>query len=149
MLTRLLDDLKAAPERIRTAPTRMADRRRNTTRWARQRVRSARGQTQRQLWSLRVQTLERTGDLLDKGSDVPVIGRIIGPAASFVHSQKSALTAVPVDGFDAMNARDAIAAIKELDALSLFIAERFEAAHKNRKTVMAAIEREVERRSAE
>lgn len=141
MLTRLLDDLKAAPERIRTAPARMADRRRNTTRWARQRVRTARGQTQRQLWTWRVNTLEATGDLLDKGTDVPVLGRIIGPAASFVNSQKSALTAVPVDGFEDMNARDAIAAIKELDTLSLFIAQRFESENKNRKTVLAAIDK--------
>jgi len=107
---------------------------------ARHRVRRARHAGSDRLWSLRVQALERADDALDRVDELPAVGRVASAAATLVERRLEQLSTVPFDGWSELNAKKAIRAVKELDRTALRAARLHESRHKDRKTVMAAIE---------
>ncbi len=139
MFASLIDDLK-------NTPTKVAERREDLSRRARLRVHKTRGESLERFWTVRTTTLERVEGLLGKSADVPVLGTLTSAANKLVHSRLETLTALPIEGYADLNARAAIKAIKAIDGrVALCSIRRFEAANKNRKTVLAALEAEVAR----
>lgn len=115
--------------RIKDAPTRLG-----------QRVRKARVEGSDRWFELRATALERAGTLIDRAAEAPAVGRLAEAAGRLVDRQLDRLTAVPVEGWDGLNARDAIRAVATLDRAGLRAARKREAATKERKTVLAAID---------
>lgn len=107
---------------------------------ARDRLARARDESTDRLWHLRVGALERVEGWLDAADDVPALGRVASAAGGLVERRLERLAEVPVDGWAELNARNAIAAVKGLDRRALWAARRQEAATKNRKTVLKAID---------
>jgi len=139
MFTSIIDDIKKTP-------TRVAERRDALSRRARLRAHNARGQGAERLWTARTTALERVEVLLGKSSDVPVLGGLTAAANKVVQGHLDSLTAINIDGYADMNARAAIKAVKATDGrIALCSLRRFEAANRNRKTVLAAIENEIAR----
>jgi hypothetical protein len=77
-----------------------------------------------------------------------VVGRVARPASDFVHARIEAVLRPDVDGYDELNARDVANALDALDHIELLKVRRYEAAHKNRKTVLAAVDKALDRRVA-
>ncbi len=146
MLTRLFEDVKKTPERIRSAPTRINRRRLNATHWARQRVHTARGESQERLWTWRADALLRVDTLLDRTVELWVIGRLTSPAADYVQSAYDDFTAVPIDDYGALSVKKLAVQLRELPRLDLVRVRRVELAGKARKTLLSAIEREIDKR---
>lgn len=138
MIAQLFEDVKATPNRIRSSTTR-------ATRRARHRVHVLRGQSTKRIWTTRVETLDTLASRLESLSDVPVVDRLSQPLRSFTLNQLEAVRSVPVDGFEEMNAKKAIASVAALEWEALYRARRWESENKNRKTVLAAIDRRLSR----
>lgn len=137
-------------DEIKNTPSRVAERREDLTRRARRRVFNARGDGAERFWSVRTSTLERVETILGKSAEVPVIGTLTAAANKLVQSRLDSLTALPIEAYETMNAKEAIVAIKAIDnRVALCSLRRFEAANKNRKTILAAIEGEIARIPAE
>lgn len=106
----------------------------------RERVRRTQISSVDRVFALRVQALERADDALDRIDELPAIGRVASAAATLVERRLEAMSSVPVDGWAELNAKKAIRAVKELDRSGLRAARLHESRHKERKTVLAAIE---------
>jgi len=106
----------------------------------RERIARARTAGVDRVWSLRVQALEGADDALDRIDELPAIGRIASAAAMVVERRLDRLSEVPVDGWADLNAKTAIRAVKDLDRSALRWARLHEQRHKERKTVLAAID---------
>ena len=107
---------------------------------ARSRAKHTGAQGADRLWALRVETLERVDELLDRADALPAVGRLAGAAGSVIERRLARLAAVPVADWDGLNAKSAIAAVRDLDRAGLRAARRREAATKERKTVLQAID---------
>lgn len=134
MITQWIKDLKETPSRL-------ADRRKQWGSKARKQLKQRAGDGQERLWTLGTSALERVDGALDRTDDVPVVGMLSRGAHKLVTDRLEALTSPPIEGYESLNARAAISAIKELDGrISLVTVRRYEAENKNRKTVLAAID---------
>lgn len=118
----LLGEVRAAPERARS--------------WAHDRRENGAAR----LWRARVSTLEATADLLSRTTEVPVVARVTSPAHQGLVARAQSLRA-PLAGYADMNAREAIAAVRDMSLVDVLRAEHWETSHKNRKTVLAALRR--------
>lgn len=115
--------------RIKEAPAKLGSR-----------VRKARIEGSDRWFELRATALERAGGLIDRAADKPAVGKLAEVASRLVDRQLDRLTAVPVEGWDALNAKDAIQAVATLDRAALRAARKREVATKDRKTVLKAID---------
>jgi hypothetical protein len=97
------------------------------------------------MWTTRLNTLDTLASRLESLVDVPVVERISQPLRSFTLNQLEAVRSVPVDGFEEMNAKTAIASVAALEWEALYRARHWESENKNRKTVLAAIDRRLSR----
>ena len=95
---------------------------------------------------LRTRALVGAEEWVDRAGTWPGIGRLAGVAGRLVDAQRERWNVLPVDGWDTLNARDAMKAVAGLDAVGLRIARRHEAAAKNRVTVVRAIDEQLEKR---
>lgn len=138
MITRILDDIRAAPERLNT-------KRVDLTYKLRQSVHTARGTTTERLHDVRVGALTRVESALDRVDELPVIKVITAPARSLAASRLEKATSPAVEDYDALNARDVRSALADLSRIQLVALVRYEAAHKARKTVVAAAEKAISR----
>lgn len=114
---------------LREAPTR-----------ARDRLRRARDDGRERLWTIRTSALSRASDLVDRADEWPAVGRLATVAGKVLDRELDRLTAVPVEGWDELNARKAADAVAKLDRVGLVAARRRELATKNRVTVLRAID---------
>jgi hypothetical protein len=89
---------------------------------------------------MRTSALSRASELIDRADDLPAVGRIATAAGKVVDPELERLTAVPVEGWDELNARKAADAVASLDRIGLVAARRREVATKNRVTVLRAID---------
>jgi hypothetical protein len=137
MLDRIKEEIDSAQERIRDVSDRISDQRGDWVRTARHQVHIARGEGQERLWKLEHRALDLVDNVLDKADDVPGASRM----TELVEQRRTTSLAVPVEGYESMNARAAAGAVRELDLVSLLKVERFEGENKARKTVAEAIER--------
>lgn len=136
MWTRWIDELR--PENVR--PRELARR-------ARRAVSQARGEGLTRLWSLQADALERVEEVLKDAPELPVLSRVADVAERVVHSRLESVTACPIPDYDALNAKKVRGHLPDLDRLALARLRRFEAAHKNRKSVLADIDAEIARRT--
>ena len=132
MLERLITPLKAAPDTLAHQRDVL-----------RQRVRSIRGDGQERIWSLRTDALTRAEGLLEKVDNLPVVNRVATPVEKAVGRRLEALTVPDIEDYDALNARNASLAVRGLDRLELIKVRRYEAANKDRKTVLKAVNKEL------
>lgn len=138
MLTRLMDDLKSAPERLNT-------RRIELTHKLRQTAHTARGTTEERLFDARVGALSRVESLLDKVDELPVVKLVTGPAHDLAASRLDKAVKPSLEDYDELNARTVRDALGELTRLELVRLLRYEQANKARKTVIGAVEKAIER----
>ncbi len=107
----------------------------------RAKVRSARADGRERLITLQADALDRAGDWLERTPDMPGIERLSTAAQRAVTHRLDQVTAVEVDGWDSLNARNAIQTVREVDDLSVLRAlRRREAVTKDRKTVLSAVD---------
>jgi hypothetical protein len=105
------------------------------------RVRALRGAAQTRHFQVSTQTLQTADQVIDRVRKIPVIGLFWLPAERFVEWRLQTWTNPHIDDYDSLNAKKAIAAVRELDDLySLLAAHHRESQTKQRKTVLRAIE---------
>ena len=124
---------------LREAPARLGDRTRDRLRRVREQLPRLDGGRER-LWTIRTSALTRASALIERADDWPAVGRLATVAGKAVDRELDRLTAVPVEGWDALNARKAADAVANLDRIGLVAARRRELATKNRRTVLRAID---------
>ena len=131
MLGEIIADLKDVRSKAKEKPQEFAD-------VAKRRLNRAREDSEEKLWELRTDALERAEDILGEAPlDMPIVSRIAGAAERLV--QKG--LALPLEDYDTLNAKETtkqLAALSRVDVLRL---RRHELANKQRKTVLAAMER--------
>lgn len=141
MLDRIKEEIDSAQERIRDVSDRISDQRGDWVRTARHQVHIARGEGQERLWKLEHRALDLANNVLDKADEVPGTARMAESLEKLVDQRRTTSLAVPVDGYESLNARAAAGAVRDLDLVALLKVERFEGENKTRKTVFQAIER--------
>ncbi len=113
------------------------------------RVRTLRDTAVTRHFQMSTATLGTADKAIDRVRQIPVVGLFWRPAERFVEWRLDAWTDPKIDGFTELNARNTIAAVKELDDRYALLAARLrEAETKNRKTVLAAIDDRLERLAA-
>ena len=143
MLSRLIDDIKSAPEQLPDRGHELFERGEDLRRRARKRVREIRGTGQERLWTMRVQTLEQIEDIFDKAPELPGVSTVADVAERLVHREIERVTALPIENYDALTAKKIAREVRDLGRIDLLRVRRFEAANKNRKTVLSAISRQL------
>jgi len=139
LFSRLPPGSRDAPEHLREHVDSLTDEARQRLDQARHEAWLARKDGRVRLWTLSTRGLERAHELLDEAPPT-----LAGPLLHLVDEQLTRATTPAVPGYADLNARDACLAIRGLDLLELERIAHFELAHKDRKTVLAAIERERE-----
>jgi hypothetical protein len=137
---RVLEDLGKTRQRLQQT-------RDSYSRWLRRRVFEAREASENQLWELHVSTLERAQDLLERAPEVPVFDRVGTGARELLEALERATTHPPMADYDDLNVRKVMSSLRDLDRFGLLRVHRYEAAHRNRKTILDAVQRELEHRS--
>jgi hypothetical protein len=107
------------------------------------RARTLRGEGRERLWDLETRALTRAEDLLERAEGLPVVSRVAHPVERLVSERLTAVTAPPIEDYDALNARNAALAVRGLGRVDLLKVRRHEQATKDRKTVYKAIDREL------
>ena len=138
MLSEIIDNL--SPERLRNRGQDAVRDARTRIHRARHDAHNAREHGRIQLWSLQADTLERAHDVLARAPER--LEPVVKPLQKALDERLEQLTSPPIDAYDDLNAHDAREGLRGLDLLALERIERHEKAHKNRKTVLEAVERE-------
>ncbi len=139
MIQERIDDLSALPEQLKTQ---LDQNLRKARRW----FWDAREKAALKTFETHVAALDRATALAAQAGEYA--GEQAGETAkSLVGAFEKATIAPPVAGYDEMNVREAMASLREIDRYGLLRVERYESAHKARKTVLDAISREVDRRA--
>lgn len=144
MLQEIIDNL--SPERLRNRSQEAVRDARTRINRARHDVHNAREQGRVQLWSLQAGTLERAHDVLNRAPER--LEPVVKPLQKVVDERLEVVVSPPIGAFDDLNAKDVRDAVRGLDLLGLERVERYEKAHKNRKTVLDAVEIERPKRLA-
>jgi hypothetical protein len=132
---------------VQSVPGKLAQHRDDARKWVRKQVWQAREQGETSLWKLHLQALERAGELVERASELPVLEKVGPNAKGLLQAVEKVTTAPPFPDYDELNVRKIMGSLHELDRFGLLRVQRHEQSHKNRKTVLDAIEREVERRA--
>ena len=137
-MMRFFEELRS--EGIR--PTELAKR-------ARHRLLEAREGGVERLWMLQADALQRVEQALEATPEqIPLISRVADAAERFVSRRLEAVTAVPIVGFDELNAKAVRHHLHDLGHMDLLRVRRYEHGHKNRKSVLDDIGRELAKRTA-
>jgi hypothetical protein len=126
-------------EEFRTANERIAERRKRLRHHARKRVHEIRIQGAERLFNFQLDGLERMENLLNRAPELPVVSRVTDAAEKLVHRGLEAVGAAPVDDYDSLNVREVSKALPDLGYVELLRLRRYEETHKNRKTVITAV----------
>lgn len=138
MINRWIGELK--PAGLPTRPVELA-------RKARHRVREVRGGSVERLFTLQADALERVEEALHKAPEnVPVLSSLADAAERLVARTRVSVTAVSVDGYDDLNAKQVREKLRDLGHLDLVKLRRYETSNKGRKSVIGEIEKEIGRR---
>ena len=133
--------------KLREVPERLATRRQDARRWVKKTVFDAREQGETGLWELGLTAIEQANHLIDRAEKLPVLDRVSDDARGFLASIEKATTHPPLEDYDTLSVRKVMAQLRDLDRFGLLRIARYEAANKNRKTILDAIERETGRRA--
>jgi hypothetical protein len=111
---------------------------------ARAKVREARTDGVERLWNLQADALERVETLLERAPDkVPILSRVASRASRLVHDRLEMVTALAIPEYDELNAKKIRQSLRGLDRLDLVRVRRYETSHKNRKSVLGDLDREL------
>ena len=141
MFDRIKEEIETAQTRLRDVSEKLNSRSGGGVRSARHQAHLARGESQERLWKLEHQALDLVDTVLDRAEDLPGASRVTDPIERLVGQRRTNSLANPVEGYDALNARSAANAVRELEWVELLRVQRYEADNKKRKTVFEAIER--------
>lgn len=109
------------------------------------RARKVREEGEERLWSVQTRALERVGTWLQGVPAVPVLQPLADAAERLVDKRLTSLKTPPIEDYDALNAKNAIAAIRGVDSrVALRVVREREVETKNRKTVLRAIDERLE-----
>ena len=157
MFSKVVEDLKSAQESLKNAPKALNEKKdalqENLTAQrvqlqekgealiekARKQVAVAKNNGQERLWNLETRALETAEDLLGRADDTKLAKWTTG-LEDLVTKRLDSVTVPNVEGYDSLNAKDTIKAIKTLDWLELLKVARYEQLTRNRKTVLEAVE---------
>lgn len=131
---------------VRELPTRLAEGREQARRWVKRRVTEARAQGEDNLWKLHLVALDRGRELVDRAGGVPVLDKVAPNARDLLQAVEKATLLPPLPEYDELNVRKIIGSLHALDRLGLMRVRHWESEHKARKTILDAVERELERR---
>ena len=135
MLQEWIEDIKTAPERLKTVPVR-----------ARRRAHIARVSGLGSLWTAQTSALEAAESFFANApANIPVISKVADVAEKATQERLEAHTRVCLYEYESLNAKQAIKSVSTLNYLELLRVKRLEEATKQRKTVLAAIEKAVTR----
>jgi len=132
--------------RVREVTERIEGRRQQAERLVRGAAFDARAQAEDKLWSLNLKALSRAHELLDRAAVVPGFDTVRPKVRDLVATWETTTTQPPVAGYDEQNVRAILHDLHAHDRLGLLRIRHWEAAHKNRKTILDAVDRELERR---
>ena len=130
-MPKFIDDIKTAPERLAEGGSALRTA-------ARKRVHTLRRDSEQRLFRLRVEALERAEGLAERSG--------IAPLERLVTRRLTAFTTPPIAEYDSLNVKQVTGALREAIYVDLLRVRRWEETHKNRKTVLSAVERELEKR---
>lgn len=116
-------------------------------RLVRKRIYDVREQGERNLFELHVSTLEAADTLLDRAEGVPVLDRVGASARGLLETIEKATVEPPLDDYTSLNVRQVMAQLRDLDHIGLLRVHRFESDNRSRKTILDAIDRELQRRA--
>lgn len=133
-------------DEIQSAPRKLADRGNALRLRARRRVHAMRLDGESRLFRFQVGTLEQIEGLLVRTPQWPGIKRVADSAEKLVHKRLAAFTAPPIADYDGLAAKEIGGKLGDLAYVDLLRVRRWEETHKTRKTVIAAVERELEKR---
>lgn len=133
MFQEWIQDIKLAPERLKTVPTR-----------ARNKAHLAKENSRATLWTARANALEAAETWLASAPDnIPVFSRVADAAEKVAHNRLESFTQVSLSDYTDLNAKEAIKSIASLGHIELLRVKRLEAGTKARKTVLASIEKAI------
>ncbi|MCB9680469.1 MAG: hypothetical protein H6733_03285 [Alphaproteobacteria bacterium] len=132
---------------VQKVPEVLTARGKEARKWVRQRVFEVREQGETSLWKLHLNALERANELVGRAADVPVLDKVGTRTKSLLDVVEKVTTHPPLEDYDNLSVRKVMSHLHELDRFGLLRIARYEAAHKNRKTILDAIEREEVRRA--
>jgi hypothetical protein len=107
---------------------------------ARHKAHLAKNAGAQRLWHFENDALDWVEDVIGR-SDMPAVERVREPVSRLVGQARATVMASPIEDYQALNARSAASAVRELDLVGLLKIERIEAQGKGRKTVYEAIDR--------
>ena len=139
MIERLKEEVETAQARLRKFSDRLMVEGNGFAKNARHQVHKVRTEGSERLYNFEVQALDWADEVLERAEDLPGVSKVKEPIERFVSQAREAVTALPIEDYATLNARNAAAAVRELDFVGLAKVSKYEAANKNRKTVFQAI----------
>ena len=113
---------------------------------ARRRVWLARAESEERAWRLSVQGLEQLESLVDRTEKVPVAKNINVGLSNLLHRGLESVIDPGIEGYDDMTAKKIASIVKDLDSrVQLLRIQHYEREHKERKTVLSAISKRLDR----
>ncbi len=149
----LRDVLHTVSANVREVPTRLAalkgqagDLSKAAESWVRARAWEVRETTEDNLWALNLEALASATKLTERAVTVPGLERVEPGVRDLIEAWEKITVQPPVAGYAEANVREIIGGLHALDRFGLLRVRHWETAHKARKTVLDAVERELERR---
>ncbi len=140
MIDRIKTELKKTQDRLKERQNQITEQADDIVVQARHKVHLVRGDGAERLWHFENQALDWVDDVLNR-TDVPGVELVKEPVGRLVKQARESVTSNPIEGYDALNARAAADAVRQLDIVDLLKIERIERSVKGRKTVFDAITR--------
>lgn len=128
----------------------LRERRDDARRWVQGRAYALRTDGEARLFDLSLKALDAGRTLLDQAAAAPqlapVLAPIEGPARAFLDRLASAATTPSVAGYDDLAVRDVLKTLHALSHADLLRVRHHESTNKNRKTILDALQRELDKR---
>ncbi len=141
MIDRLKEEVGTAQSRLREFSDRITNERQDLLRSARHQVHMVREEGSERLYKFEKRALDWADDVIERVDELPGASRMKGSIERLVDQARDAVTALPIEDYDSLNARTAAAEVRTLDSVGLIKILEHETANKARKTVFEAIER--------
>lgn len=124
----------------------LTNRREHWASRARRRVWLARAQGEERAWRLRVQGLEQLEQIVDRTDKVPVAKNIDIGLSNLVHRGLENAVDTGIENYDNLTAKKIASIVKDLESrVQLLRVQHYEREHKERKTVLNAVTRRLDR----
>lgn len=131
---------------VQQVPQRLVTRGGEAREWVLRRVSGVREQSEQRLWTLQVSALAGASDLIDRAAKVPALERVIPNARDLLEAVEKVASTPPIADYDELNVRKILGSLHTFDRLGLLRLQRHETAGKARKTILDAVQRELDRR---